>query len=73
MHTIKGFDQGVTDLQMLVTVVAGGDVDGNGVVDTADILTVIGAWGACDACDEDVNGDGLVGVNDLLQVIEVLG
>ena len=73
MNTTEGFDQGVTDLQMLVTVVALGDVDGNGVVNTADILAVIGAWGICDACDEDVNGDGFVGVGDLLQVIEDWG
>ena len=73
MSTTEGFEQGVTDLGMIATVVAMGDVDGNGVVNTADILAVIGAWGICDACDEDVNGDGFVGVADLLQVIEDWG
>ena len=52
-----------------VTVVAMGDVDGNGTVNTTDLLAVIGAWGACNECLEDLDGDGVVGVSDLLQVI----
>jgi len=30
---------------------------------------VIGAWGACNDCLEDLDGDGQVGVSDVLQVI----
>jgi hypothetical protein len=65
----KGFKVGVSQLSHTVTVVALGDVDGNGTVNTSDLLAVIGAWGACDYCLEDLDGDGLVGVSDILQVI----
>jgi len=46
-----------------------GDVDGDGVVDVADLLAIIAAWGPCDGCAEDLNNDGQVNVNDLLEVI----
>jgi hypothetical protein len=65
----KGFQLGVAQMGHSVTVVAMGDVDGNGTVNTTDLLAVIGAWGACNECLEDLDGDGLVGVSDLLQVI----
>ena len=65
----KGFNVGVAQLSHTVTVVPLGDVDGNGEVDTTDLLAVIGAWGACNDCLEDLDGDGLVGVSDILQVI----
>jgi len=65
----KGFQEGVAQLEHTVTVVALGDVDGNGTVSTTDLLAVIGAWGACGNCSEDLDGDGLVGVSDVLQVI----
>ena len=65
----KGFQQGVAQLEHIVTVVALGDVDGDGTVNTTDLLAVIGAWGACDDCPEDLDGNGLVGVSDVLQVI----
>ena len=65
----KGFKVGVAQLGHSVTVVAMGDVDGNGTVNTTDLLAVIGAWGACNECLEDLDGDGVVGVSDLLQVI----
>ena len=64
-----GFQLGDAQLAHSVTVVALGDVDGNGTVNTTDLLAVIGAWGACDDCLEDLDGDGVVGVNDLLIVI----
>ena len=65
----KGFKVGVAQLGHSVTVVAMGDVDGNGTVNTTDLLAVIGAWGACNECLEDLDGDGVVGISDLLQVI----
>lgn len=43
-----------------------GDVDGDGDVDTADLLALLGAWGPCPGCPEDVNGDGAVNTADLL-------
>jgi formylglycine-generating enzyme len=53
-----------------------GDVNGDGVVNIADLLAVISAWGPCQSgrpCPADTSpypdGDGAVNVNDLLAVI----
>lgn len=50
-----------------------GDVNGDGVVNVADLLAVITAWGACPApptaCPADLNHSGSVDVADLLTVI----
>jgi len=46
-----------------------GDVNRDGLVNVADMLQVIGAWGTCSGCAADLTGDGIVNVNDLLQVI----
>jgi hypothetical protein len=47
-----------------------GDVNGDGLVNTDDLLAVLGAWGPCaPTCPEDFDGDGLVGVNDVLILI----
>jgi len=46
-----------------------GDVNGDGLVDVADILAVVDAWGPCPICPEDLNGDGFVDVIDLLEVV----
>jgi hypothetical protein len=69
LTTNPGFEFSEANLEFHVTVVSDGDVDGNGVVNTADILAVIGAWGYCDTCMEDLDGDGIVGVSDVLLVI----
>jgi predicted outer membrane repeat protein len=45
------------------------DVDGDGVVDTADLDAVLDAWGPCKRCPEDVDGSGAVDVDDLIAVI----
>jgi len=45
------------------------DLNGDGAVNTADLLQLLGAWGPCDACIEDINGDGEVGTDDLLQLL----
>jgi hypothetical protein len=50
--------------------IAAGDADGDGTVDAADLLRVLGAWGPCEDCPEDFDGDGVVGVADLLAVLD---
>jgi len=42
-----------------------GDLDGNGVVNGADLTLLLNAWGACSGCPADLNGDGSVGAADL--------
>ena len=66
----KGFEEGVAELEHSVAIISLGDVNGDSVVDTVDLLSVIGAWGMCEECLEDLDGDGAVGISDLLQVIE---
>ncbi|MHC5113165.1 MAG: outer membrane protein assembly factor BamB family protein [Planctomycetota bacterium] len=47
-----------------------GDVDGNGVVNFADVLGAIAAWGPCNgACPADVDGNGAVGFGDILVIL----
>ncbi len=46
-----------------------GDLDCNGNVGVADLLTLLVTWGPCDDCQAsaaDLNGDCIVGVSDLL-------
>ena len=45
------------------------DTTGDGVVNVADILQLIGAWGPCAGCAEDLSVDGNVDVADLLELI----
>jgi hypothetical protein len=49
------------------------DLNGNGSVDFADILQVIGGWGACPAppeeCPLDLNGNGQVDFADILVIV----
>lgn len=40
------------------------DIDGNGIVDGADLGLLLGAWGSAD-CSTDFNGDGVVDGADL--------
>jgi len=49
------------------------DLSGNGSVDFADILEIIGSWGPCSGCAADLNGDGDVGFGDILVVIGAWG
>jgi hypothetical protein len=47
-----------------------GDIDGDGIVGTADLLMLLAAWGDCpdppEECPADLDGDGTVGTADLL-------
>jgi len=49
------------------------DLNGNGAVDFADILEIIGAWGPCSGCAADLNGNGAVDFADILVVIGAWG
>ncbi|MDG2478164.1 MAG: hypothetical protein P8M32_09795 [Phycisphaerales bacterium] len=50
------------------------DFDANGVVDIADLLVVVGGWGACETgCEGDTNGDNSIDADDLLMVISLWG
>lgn len=55
------------------TVTCVGDINIDAVVDTVDLLALLGAWGQCpalpDPCPADVSGDGVVDVVDLLLVL----
>ena len=49
-----------------------GDVDGDGVVNAADLAALLAAWGACvagDACPADLDADGSVGAADLAALL----
>ena len=61
--------EGVAELLIGQRAVAG-DVNDDGVVDFADLLAVLGAWGPCAGdCPADLDGDGVVGFADLLIVL----
>lgn len=46
-----------------------GDVDGNCSVDIDDLFAILGFWGPCEGCPEDLNQDGVANTLDLLIVI----
>jgi subtilisin family serine protease len=80
-EAIAGFDDdemgaGRLDVADAVAAVCGGprsaDLTGDGVVGTADLLELLGAWGA--ACSPaDLDGDGVVGTADLLVLLTAWG
>jgi len=51
----------------------GGDINGDGVVNSQDLALLLGSWGACPAppasCHGDINGDGVVNAQDLAIVL----
>ena len=73
---LPGEENGISMLTVRVEIVAASgcdeDFDGNGEVDVADILILIGDWGGSDPA-HDLNGDGVVGVADLLELIAAWG
>ena len=46
-----------------------GDIDGNGLVNGADLAIVLGSWGTCAGCAADINGDGVADGADLAIVL----
>ena len=43
-----------------------GDIDGDGVVNFDDLVTLLASWGGCSGCDADIDGNGDVDFNDVL-------
>ncbi|MHC5113223.1 MAG: hypothetical protein ACYTGP_02195 [Planctomycetota bacterium] len=62
-----------SEFSACVTMVAGampGDLNGDGVVNFADVLGTIAAWGPCEGeCPADQDGDGVVGFGDVLFIL----
>ena len=46
-----------------------GDVNGDGIVNIADLVEVLLNWGPCQDCPADLNGDDVVDVLDLVEVL----
>ncbi|MDY7107928.1 MAG: hypothetical protein SYC29_04750, partial [Planctomycetota bacterium] len=70
---IPGEEESALMLTLEATVASTGDINGDGSVDTADLLTLLGAWGECPDppadCPSDLDGDGLVNTADLLLLL----
>jgi glucose/arabinose dehydrogenase len=66
---IGQFNGAILKIVPVETVSRVGDINCDGVVDVTDLLLVIGSWGPCDGCMEDVDGDHQVAVTELLAVI----
>ncbi|MHC4908848.1 MAG: hypothetical protein ACYTF9_03910, partial [Planctomycetota bacterium] len=69
---VLSWDVGMDNARITTGQPCPSDVDGSGVVDVQDLVSVIVAWGTSDAA-ADVDGDGLVGVQDLVAVIIAWG
>ncbi|MCA9290960.1 MAG: hypothetical protein KDA25_07515 [Phycisphaerales bacterium] len=57
----------------LADVYAPADFNRDGIVDAADLATLLAAWGVCDGCPEDLDGDGIVGPSDLAMLLAEWG
>lgn len=57
---------GTTDLEVVGTPNSNADINNDGDMDGADLLLLLGAWGPCIGCGEDLEGDDVVGVKELL-------
>jgi T5SS/PEP-CTERM-associated repeat protein len=57
------------DVSLLVLSAIEGDINNDGVVNTADLLLLLAAWGDCPGCPEDLNDDGVVNTTDLLTLL----
>ncbi len=66
MSTLHTGEAYIYDLNCAGTV---GDLNGDGVVDGADLATLLANWGPCAGCPADLNGDGVVDGADLAQLL----
>ena len=49
-----------------------GDLDGDGIVGTSDLILLLGQWGPCGDCEDcsgDLDGDCAVGTGDLILLL----
>lgn len=46
-----------------------GDINGDGLVNSDDLVAVISQWGSCAGCPADVNDNGVVNTDDLMVVL----
>ena len=79
---VSTISEGVTEIVLHRTPPATpGDINGDNLVNVADLLAVINAWGTCPGspqpCPADIapspNGDGVVNIQDLLMIINNWG
>jgi len=49
------------------------DFNGDGQVNSTDLLDLLNAWGPCPGCPQDLNGDGQVNSTDLLELLNAWG
>ena len=49
------------------------DINGDGVVDGADLAAMLAAWGSCDICIADMNGDRIINGADLAALLAAWG
>jgi hypothetical protein len=50
-----------------------GDFNGDGFIDTTDLLSILGGFGCTGTCEHDLSGDGQVNTADLLQFLGLFG
>ena len=68
-RTYTGLDAAaLVDYGYSLTASCVGDLDGNGVVDEADALIVVGQLGFCGCCQADLDGNEIVNIGDVLIV-----
>jgi hypothetical protein len=65
------FDVGEALISVTMVVQQGhtGDLNGDGIVNGADLALVLVGWGVCESCPADIDGNGLVDGGDLAMIL----
>ena len=66
-------DTPAEELEYTGTVQCTGDFDNDQIVGTADLLLMLGAWGPCQGCIQNLNDDAFIDVSDLLLLLAQWG